>query len=249
MKSPDLYIGTSGWSYKHWHGIFYPHDLKADKYLEYYTTKFSCVELNSCFYHLPVKKTVLGWMDRTPGSFRFCLKLSRYITHRNMLLHVDEALQKFFGVFEGMKEKLGPVLVQLPPQLSYDEPRIRCFLELLKNQYEQYRFAIEIRNKTWINDRFFNLLSHHNVAFAVADSGGRYPCHEAITTDFVYLRLHGREQLYATDYTENELRRYAEKISGWLNDRKKVWVFFNNDFQGFAVKNAERLTGMLNVLK
>jgi uncharacterized protein YecE (DUF72 family) len=249
MRMTDVFIGTSGWSYKHWHGIFYPEDLKPDKYLEFYTTKFNCVELNSCFYHLPVKKTVTGWMNRTPESFMFCPKLSRYITHRTKLLNVDEALQKFFEVFEGMKGKLGPVLIQLPPQLSYDEPRIRYFIELLQSEYNQYRFAIEIRNKTWINDRFSDLLSQNGVAFVTADSGNRYPYHEAITTDFVYLRLHGREQLYASYYTENDLRQYTEKISGWLNDGKKVWVFFNNDFHGYAVKNAEMLRAKLNGLK
>jgi len=238
LKSPDLYIGTSGWSYKHWHGIFYPEDLKPDKYLEYYTTRFSCVELNSCFYHLPMKITVTGWMDRTPDSFMFCPKLSRFITHQLKLLNAEEPLQKFFEVFEGMQGKLGPVLVQLPPQLSYDEPRIIYFLELLKQQYEQYRFAIEIRNKTWINNRFFDLLSQYGLSLVIADSGKRYPYHEAITTDFIYLRLHGREQLYASDYSENDLQQYIEKISGWLNDGKKVWVFFNNDFHGYAIKNA-----------
>ena len=246
MQTMGLYIGTSGWSYKHWHGIFYPKDIKPDKYLEYYTKRLSCVELNSCFYHLPVKKTVTGWMNRTPDLFRFCPKLSRYITHQMQLYDIDEALRKFFTVFEGMKEKLGPVLVQLPPGLSFDEPRIVYFLELLKKQYNQYRFAFEIRNKTWITDSFFDLLSHYEAAFVIADSGKRYPYHEAVTTDFVYLRLHGREQLYASDYNEDVLKHYAEMISVWLNDNKEVWVFFNNDYNGYAVKNAERLTALLN---
>ena len=249
MVSVDLHIGTSGWSYKHWLGIFYPEKLKAAAYLEFYTTKFSCVELNSSFYHLPLKKTVEGWIDRTPDTFKFCLKLSRFITHQMQLFNVDEALQKFFEVFEGMKEKLGPVLVQLPPQLLYDEPRIRYFVELLQSEYDQYRFAIEIRNRSWINDRLFDLLSQSGVAFVIADSGNRYPYYEVITTDFVYLRLHGWEQLYASDYTEKDLQQYAEKISGWLNDGKKVWVFFNNDFHGYAVKNAERLRTILNDTK
>jgi uncharacterized protein YecE (DUF72 family) len=248
MNSENLFIGSSGWSYKHWSGIFYPENLKPDKYLEYYTTRFSCVELNSCFYHLPLKKTVDGWINRTPDSFKFCPKLSRYITHQMRLYDVDEALTKFFSLFEGMKEKLGPVLVQLPPGLSFDEPRIVYFLELLKQQYNQYHYALEIRNKTWINDRFFDLLSHYGAAFVIADSGKRYPYYETVTTDFVYLRLHGREQLYASDYSENDLQQYAERIAVWLNDGKKVWVFFNNDFHGYAVKNAERLKEILQVV-
>ncbi len=248
MRLADLHIGTSGWSYKHWTGIFYPEDLKPDKYLEYYTTKFSCVELNSCFYHLPLKKTVTGWMNRTPDSFKFSLKLSRFITHQMQLVNIEAALEKFFDVFEGMKEKLGPILVQLPPGLSYDEPRIQYFLELLKKQYNQYRFAVEIRNRSWINDHFFDLLSHYGTAFVIADSGSRYPYYEAVTTDFVYLRFHGREQLYASDYNEYDLQQYAGKIAGWLNDGKKVWVFFNNDYFGFAVKNAEKLIEIINLI-
>lgn len=245
MQTDGLYIGTSGWSYKHWHGIFYPEDIKPDKYLEYYTTRFSCVELNSCFYHLPVKKSVTGWMNRTPDSFRFCLKLSRFITHQMQLYDVDEALTKFFTIFEGMKEKLGPVLVQLPPGLTFDESRIVYFMELLKQQYDQFRFAFEIRNKTWLNDRFFNLLSHIGAAFVIADSGKRYPYHEAVTTDFVYLRLHGREQLYASDYNDTDMEHYAEKIKTWLSMNKTVWGFFNNDYHGYAIKNAARLIEIL----
>jgi uncharacterized protein YecE (DUF72 family) len=122
-----LHIGTSGWSYKHWSGIFYPIDLKPDKYLEFYTTKFACVELNSCFYHLPLKTTVSGWMNRTPETFRFSPKLSRYITHQMQLLNIEAAAKNFFDVFEGMKSRLGPVLIQLPPGLSYDKPLICIF--------------------------------------------------------------------------------------------------------------------------
>lgn len=241
MKQVDLYIGTSGWSYNHWQGIFYPEDLKPDRYLEFYTTKFVCVELNSCFYHLPLKKTVSGWMNRTPASFRFCLKLSRYVTHQKQLADIEEPLVKFFNVFDGMKEKLGPVLVQLPPGLIYDDSLIQDFLELIKATYIHYRFAFEIRNRSWIDDNFFTLLAHYEAAFVIADSGNRYPYYEAVTTDFVYLRLHGREQLYASDYCETDLNSYAEKIINWISENKVVWVFFNNDYHAYAVKNALRL--------
>ena len=247
MKSTELYIGTSGWSYKHWSGIFYPKELKSDKYLEFYTTKFSCVELNASFYHLPLKTTVSGWMNRTPGAFKFCPKMSRFITHQMQLVNIEEAMDRYFDVFKEMKEKAGPVLVQLPPGLLYDESRIRNFLELIKEKYSQYRFAVEIRNKSWINDSFFDLLARYQTAFVIADSGNRYPYYETVTSDFVYLRLHGREQLYSSDYSESDLRQYAEMITGWLNEDKKVWVFFNNDYHGFAVKNAEKLGKIVNL--
>jgi len=248
MRSANLHIGTSGWSYKHWSEIFYPKDIKPDKYLEFYATQFACVELNSCFYHLPLKTTVTGWTIRTHETFKFCPKLSRFITHQMLLVNIEGALQNFFDVFAGMKNRLGPVLIQLPPGLSFDKPLINNFFSLIREEYSQYRFAVEVRNRSWINDSFPDLLSQSGVAFVIADSGNRYPYNEAVTTDLVYLRLHGREQLYASDYNENDLRSYAEKILIWLNEGKEVWVFFNNDYYGFAVKNAARLKEIIDLL-
>ena len=175
MESAKLHIGTSGWSYKHWAEIFYPKEIKPDKYLEFYVTRFSCVELNSCFYHLPLKATANGWMNRTPENFKFCPKLSHYITHQQQLVNVEDALNKFFEVFDLMKQRLGPVLIQLPPGLLYDKSLIFGFIDQLKKRSAQYRFAFEVRNKTWINDHFLNLLSDSGIAFVIADSGNRYP--------------------------------------------------------------------------
>jgi uncharacterized protein YecE (DUF72 family) len=247
-KSEGLFIGTSGWSYRHWSEIFYPKDIKPDKYLEYYISKFTCVELNSCFYHLPLKSTVTGWMNRTPETFRFCTKLNRFITHELKLVNSEEALEKYFEVFENMKSRLGPVLIQLPPGLSFDKTLIHEFLDIIKNKYSLYRFAIEVRHESWINDNFFDLLAHRGIAFVIADSGDRFPFYETVTADFVYLRFHGREQLYASDYSEADLKLFAGKIVSWLNEDKEVWVFFNNDFHGYAVNNAVRLREMTYIL-
>ncbi|MGD0753619.1 MAG: DUF72 domain-containing protein [Bacteroidales bacterium] len=247
-KSRRLFIGTSGWSYKHWSEIFYPKDIKPDKYLEYYITRFTCVELNSCFYHLPLKTTVTGWMNRTPESFRFCTKLSRVITHELKLVNIEGALKNYFDVFESMKSRLGPVLIQLPPGLSFDKTLIHEFLDIIKNQYSLYRFAVEVRHESWINDNFFDLLAHRGIAFVIADSGNRFPFYETVTADFVYMRFHGREQLYASDYSEADLKLYAGKIISWLDEDKEVWVFFNNDFHGYAVNNAVRLREMIYIL-
>ena len=247
-KSKGIFIGTSGWSYRHWSEIFYPKDMKPDKYLEYYITRFSCVELNSCFYHLPLKSTVSGWMNRTPETFRFCTKLNRFITHELKLVNSEVALEKYFEVFENMKSRLGPVLIQLPPGLSFDKTLIHEFLDIIKNQYSLYRFAIEVRHESWINDNFFDLIAHQGIAFVIADSGNRFPYYETVTADFVYLRFHGREQLYASDYSEADLKLYAEKIISWLDEDKEVWVFFNNDLHGFAINNAVRLREMIYIL-
>ena len=241
MNSAKLNIGTSGWSYKHWSEIFYPESIKPDKYLEFYTSKFTCVELNSSFYHLPLKSTVSGWMNRTHDAFKFCPKLSRLITHQLRLVNADDAMKKYFDVFELMKNRLGPVLIQLPPGLSYDKSLVSNFFNLIKEKYNQYRFAIEVRNKSWIDNSFFDLLAQYGIAFVIAESGNRFPYYEAVTTGFVYLRFHGGEQLYASDYSDTDLRIYAGKIKNWLDENKEVWVFFNNDFHGFAVKNAGKL--------
>lgn len=248
MKSDKIFIGTSGWSYRHWSGIFYPLDLDAGKFLEYYEKQFDCVELNSSFYHLPVKATVTGWMRRTNENFRFCLKLSRLITHQLHLVNAEQALEKFVNVFEDMKSSLGSVLIQLPPQMRYENSLIEQFLELLREKCHDLRFAFEVRNSSWINDDFFDKLSKHNIAFVIADSGSRYPYYEAVTADTVYLRFHGREQLYATDYSMNILEEYAKKIKTWNEGGKTVWGFFNNDFNGYAVKNAMELKRLIDNL-
>jgi len=242
---PHLFVGTSGWSYDHWKGIFYPVTVKPPYYLEYYVTRFNCVELDSSFYHLPLKKTTTGWMERTPDTFMFCPKLSRYITHQKRLVDAEEPLKKYFEVFDVMKKRLGPVLIQLPPGLSFDKPLISRFLDILKEEYNDYRFAIEARHKSWITDDCFKLFNQYQIAFVIADSGKRFPYYEAVTADFVYFRFHGHEKLYASDYSEQELQQYAEKILNWLKGTKEVWAFFNNDFYGFAVKNASRLKEIL----
>jgi uncharacterized protein YecE (DUF72 family) len=242
-----LHIGTSGWSYRHWSGIFYPPQIKPDKYLEYYITMFSCVELNASFYHLPKEMTVTGWVKRTPETFKFCPKLSRFITHQRKLQHVEDSLQRYFEVFEEMKSRMGPVLIQLPPGMKFDRQLTADFLEVLIKQYDSYRFAFEVRHKSWITDEFMAMLADHAMAFVIADSGRRYPYYEAVTADFVYLRFHGHEMLYASDYGDAALAQYAVKIVHWLDEGKEVWIFFNNDFHGYAVQNALRLKEIVNM--
>jgi len=245
--SIKIHIGTSGWSYKHWAGIFYPADVKPARWLEFYAERFHCVELNTSFYHLPRKSTVKGWYNRTTPDFIFCPKLSRYITHQQKLLNSEEALGRFFDVFTDLKPRMGPVLIQLPPGLRYDEKRVSDFFGQLCKNYPGYRFAVEVRHASWLTEPFFRTLEESKIAFVIADSGKRFPYYEAVTTDFVYLRLHGHETLYASDYPRDSLHEYAGKIESWLDHEKEVWVFFNNDFHGYAVSNALTLSGMLDV--
>jgi uncharacterized protein YecE (DUF72 family) len=243
---PGLFIGTSGWSYKHWSGIFYPQEIKPGRYLEHYITQFNCVELNASFYNLPRKSTVRGWVERTPGDFYFCPKLSRFITHQKRLADSRDALERFFDVFQVMERRLGPVLIQLPPGMKYERSLMLDFLDILKENHGQYRFAIEIRHPSWIVDDFLQLLEQYGIAFVIAHSGRRFPYHEAVTTDLVYLRFHGPETLYASNYERSDLLAYAEKIMHWSQEGHQVWIFFNNDFGGLAVKNARELLTLLS---
>jgi uncharacterized protein YecE (DUF72 family) len=167
--------------------------------------------------------------------------MSRYVTHLKRLVNVEESLNLYFDVFEGMKARLGPVLIQLPPGLAFNQILVNNFLGLLTERYSDYRFAIEARHKSWFTDNCFKLFEQYNIALVIADSGNRYPYDETITADYVYLRFHGHEQLYASDYSEQELQYYAVKIISWLKENHEVWAFFNNDYQGFAPENAKRL--------
>lgn len=242
---PAFKVGTSGWSYRHWSGVFYPATVKQARYLEYYLTRFDCVELNSSFYNLPADKTVKGWLERTPETFRFCPKLSRFITHQKRLVDPGEALHRYFSTIRQMKARMGPILIQIPPGLKYDPSLTTDFLEILKAQYHDFQFAFEVRDQSWIQDEFFELLSAFGVSFVIADSGSRFPYHEAVTARFVYLRFHGPEKLYASGYNDDILLKFSRKIVNWMEKNLEVWAFFNNDFGGYAVKNALRLKKMV----
>jgi len=136
---------------------------------------------------------------------------------------------------------MGPVLIQLPPGLPYDQSRTETFFNILTKKFSTFRYAVEIRHKSWIHDDFFGQLQKFNIAFTIADSGNRYPYYEKVTTDFAYLRFHGNGQLYASDYSDPELDFYSSKIAGLITGNKDVWVFFNNDIHGYAINNAIRL--------
>lgn len=237
---PAICIGTSGWIYPHWKGVFYPEKLPQSKWLEFYADQFSSVELNATFYHLPRSETFANWHRRTPEHFLWAVKASRYITHIKKLNEPQEPLARLYAAVSGLKEKLGPILFQLPPSLSFHEEIFRDFCRSLN---PAFRYALEVRNVQWLNDTLFAILAAHNIAFCIADTAGRYPYHEAVTADFVYVRLHGSQALYASEYSEAELKRWAQKITHWAKD---AFVYFDNDYAGYAVKNARRLKEICN---
>ena len=155
-----LHIGTSGWSYKHWSGLFYPESVKPAKYLEYYVTEFDCVELNASFYRNPSIKTVEGWVRRTPASFRFCVKMNQFITHRKKLVDAAEPLGRFMTVFNLLRDRIGPFLVQLPPSLRFDSSVAEAFLQLLASHRNIGEFALEVRHDSWFMPESISLLRY-----------------------------------------------------------------------------------------
>lgn len=240
MKDGKLHIGTSGWNYSDWKGLFYPEDVKSADWLSYYATQFDSTEVNSSFYHLPRATTIANWVLKVPAGFTFCVKVSRYITHIKRLKITDEDLAKFMAVFEPMKSQCGPVLIQLPPSLKFDPESVRQFFTLLQS-YNHYRFAIEPRHNTWLQPEAIALLKEHNIAWVISQSGAGFPYEELVTAPDVYVRLHGPKELYFSSYSDTELRMYADKIKRWLAEGHNVWVYFNNTGKGIAIGNAKQL--------
>ncbi len=241
----NAYIGLSGWSYKEWKGIFYPDDIKSTLWLEYYTKFFNTVEINASFYRMPRAQTVVNWTERVPEGFIFCPKMSRYITHIKRLKDCAEPLEYFFEIFEPMRERMGPVLIQLHPGQKFEYSRTEGFFEILKKQYSKYDFAIEGRHPTWLNDNAFDLMARYDIAWVISQSGVGFPYSEVVTAKNVYIRFHGPGKLYASNYTNMQLQEWADKCTGWLNKGLVVWAYFNNTAKGHALKNAEQLKEML----
>ncbi len=231
----DLRIGTSGWNYPHWRRVFYPEHMPQSRWLGFYTEHFTTVELNASFYRQPSYNTFENWKKRTPPDFLWSVKANRYITHVKKLRDTQDSLKRFYSTVDGLGEKLGVILFQLPPALRFDE---EIFTGFLDSQPKGYRIAFEVRHASWLCEKAYELLRWRNAAFCISDTAGRYPYAEAITASFIYVRLHGSQVLYGSNYTDNELKTWAAKIRKWGKD---IFIYFDNDYQGYAAQNALRL--------
>lgn len=234
MTKAKIHIGTSGWSYKHWKGTFYPADLKEKQWFAFYHTQFETVEINSSFYHLPQEKTFANWRASSPEHFVFVVKASRYITHLKKLHDTQESVDYFFRNVSALKEKLGPILFQLPPGWPVNVERFKEFLAYLP---KDHRYVFEFRNHTWYSPAIKELLEEHNVAFCIYELD-RHLSPEWVTADFVYLRLHGPGGKYQGSYPTTTLRAWAQKCLDWREQGKDVFVYFDNDQHGYAAFNA-----------
>ena len=249
MRISMVLIGTSGYNYPHWwNDVFYPSRLPQRRWLEFYAQNFDTVELNVSFYRLPKKETFQSWYKRTPKRFSFAVKGSRFITHIKRLKDCREPLSLFFDHASALKEKLGAVLWQLPPKFKFQQESLEKFCVLLSTlpRSKILRHAFEFRDESWYCQEVFRILEEFNFAFCMAH-GSVLPFIEKATSDFIYLRLHGGEVLYGSNYSDKELRQWAEKIEHWKETGKIVFVYFNNDAYGFAIKNALTLKKIIHI--
>ena len=240
MAEGKVFIGTSGWSYSHWgKGVFYPFEVKQKEWLSYYSHYFDTVEINNTFYQFPQKLVFERWERSVPSHFNFVVKVSRYITHIKKLNQPEQPLLKFLEHVSLLKKKLALLLFQLPPFLKANQLHLKHLLDLLKDQsiIPRVRVAFEFRNNTWLEEEIFHLLRQREAALCFAD----WPdltVTEPVTSDFIYLRRHGPKALYSSGYSQKEIKKDAHQIKSWLAEGKEVYVYFNNDAGGWAVKNA-----------
>jgi uncharacterized protein YecE (DUF72 family) len=269
------YIGISGYDYKPWRGRFYPDELPARRWLEYASARFNSIELNGTFYSLKSPAVFDRWIAQVAGrDFVFAVKGGRFITHNLKLRNVEPSLGNFFasGVL-ALGAVTGPFLWQLPATYRFDAERMDAFMRLLPkdsregetvarwhdhrlrrgalvdaNVTVRYRHAFEVRHPSYFHDEFYAILRAHRCAFVIADTAGKFPYAEEVTADFVYLRLHGSRELYASGYTDDELAAWAEKIAVWRGARagaRDVYVYFDNDAKVHAPFDAERLARLV----
>ena len=251
----DIRIGISGWRYAPWRGQFYPPGLAQRRELEYAAERFSSVEINGSFYSLQRPSSYLRWRDETPDDFVFAVKGGRYLTHMLRLRETRTALANFFasGVL-ALGPKLGPILWQLPARQQFDAELLEGFCTLLPRTTAEaaalaaehdaklatppwtsidgdrpLRYALEVRHESFGSDESIALLRDNDISLVVADTAGVFPDIRAITSDFVYVRLHGEDELYVSGYTDESLRRWASLVTKWSDAGRDVFVYFDND--------------------
>jgi uncharacterized protein YecE (DUF72 family) len=232
--APKYFLGTSGWHYDHWRGQFYPPELPKKDWLAFYAQHFNSVEINYSFYHLPLESTFTNWHETVPRRFCFAVKASRYITHIKRLKDSQDSLQKFTDRAKCLKENLGPILYQFPEGFHRDDARLEEFLTLLD---KKLRHVFEFRHRSWMEDNVFNLLHKYNAALCIFDMPG-FTSPMEITTDFSYVRFHGKGELYSGSYPDNDLADWAAKLHQASAALKTIYIYFNNDAGGYAVQNA-----------
>ncbi len=267
----DVRIGISGWRYPPWRGVFYPKGLPQRAELGYAAGLLSTIEINGSFYSLQHPSSYRSWYEQTPDGFVFAVKGGRFITHMKKLRGVDAPLANFFasGVL-ALRDKLGPLLWQLPPSLGFDAERLSEFFARLPRSTGEaawlarhhddrvdgralcdidadrpLRHALEVRHASFLTPAFTTLLREHGIGLVVADTAGKWPLIRELTADFAYFRLHGDVELYASGYSDSALRGWAATARAWADTGHDVYVYFDNDIKVHAPFDALSLASML----
>jgi uncharacterized protein YecE (DUF72 family) len=227
-------IGTSGFHYGHWKRIFYPDKLPSKDWLAYYARQFDTVELNNTFYRLPPAEQFDQWKRQAPANFDFAVKFSRYGSHVMRLKNAEDIIRRFTERAQHLEERLGPILVQLPPNWNVNVQRLSDFLDAAPSNQ---RWAVEFRDARWLSEEVFAVLRSHKVALCIHDKIADHP--REITADWIYMRFHGGPN--DGNYSQGELASYAREIDGYLRAGLAVYAYFNNDWHGYALKNAAGL--------
>lgn len=233
----QLHIGTSGFYYEHWIGKCYPEKISRRELLPYFAHKFKTVEINSTFYHLPRQSTIEHWLEVTPDDFIFTLKANRSITHLKKLKDAARDVRTFIHLIKPLREKLGVILFQLPPQLGIDIGLLDDFLSQLP---AGYKYAVEFRNNSWMDSVVFELMKLHGTGLCVNDFGRR-EMPWISTAPFAYIRMHGPLGRYNGKYDTGQLEALCKSINSFIDNGKEVFCYFNNDMEGFAWENAQEL--------
>ena len=238
-----VWIGTSGWSYDHWTDVLYPRGLASARRLSRFAEEFDTVELNASFYRWPKDSTFAKWREELPDGFRMSVKAHRGLTHYRRLGAPEPWIERFEHCWQLLGDRHGVLLVQLHPEQGRDDARLDGFLASLP---ESIRVAVELRHPSWDDPAVYALLERRRAAYVVM-SGAGLACIPRATTDLVYLRMHGPAPatMYAGSYSTEELQTWAERIADWDSQGRDVWLYFNNDLHGHAVRNARILRAML----
>ena len=237
-------IGCSGWNYSHWRSRVYPDGMPPRRWLHHYATLFDTVEVNNTFYRLPRREAVASWVEGSPPEFVFAVKASRYLTHVKRSRDMDQGVARFYERIEPLvaSPKMGPVLWQLPPTFSRDDERLAGALDRLPPG----RHCFEFRHESWFVPETYARLREYGVALVVGDHPARpWQAHE-ITADWTFIRFHYGRRGRNGNYSERELDEWSERIRGWRR-RVDVFAYFNNDWEGYAVRNGLGLQARLGV--
>jgi uncharacterized protein YecE (DUF72 family) len=237
--SNKYYIGTSGWTYYNWKELFYPNEIKQAEWLQYYSSQYDTVEVNSTFYSLPRLSSLKRWQELTDHDFTFSIKAWKKITHDKKLNNCNDEVKIFFNAIQSLKEKAKVILFQLPGSFSKDITLLKDFINLLPSDY---LYTFEFRNSSWWCDEVYSILQTHNIAFCIFELG-KVISPKVITAKFIYIRLHGNGKPYFSCYNDLELLKWG----GWIKAQKEnVYVYFNNTaVQDDAIQNAKALEAML----